>query len=197
MVPMIRKRRYSGRFVLRVGPELHERLKAEARALNLSLNEHCVRKLGGTSLSGRLAGLGVDAAFIDRLVASFPVAPLAIVLFGSVARGEAGTGSDVDLLVVFDGNVRITRSLYRCLEDAVDLSELRQAPNPQLVSLPAGAADCGGLWFEVALDGVVVWERGAAVSAFLHELRERISTGAMRRRTAYGHPYWVRGEEME
>jgi predicted nucleotidyltransferase len=36
----------------------------------------------------------------DRIVKGF--APERIVLFGSVARGEAGPDSDLDLLVVFD-----------------------------------------------------------------------------------------------
>jgi len=197
MIPMSGKRSYSGKFLVRVGPPLHQRLSDEARALRLSLNEHCVRRLSGTAVAERLAGVGVDAAFIDRLVGAFPATPLAVVLFGSVARGEAGTASDVDLLVVFDAEATITRSLYRRFDAAVDLSEFPHPPNPHLVSLPGATANCGGLWFEVALDGLVVWERGTAVSAFLRALRDRISSGALRRRTVYGHPYWVRQEQGE
>jgi len=197
MIPMSGQRSYSGRFLVRVGPPLHERLSDEARALRLSLNEHCVRRLSGAAVGERMAGVGVDGEFIDRLVGAFPATPLAVVLFGSVARGEAGTASDVDLLVVFDGDATITRSLYRRFDAAVDVSGFQHPPNPHLVSLPGATVDCGGLWFEVALDGLVVWERGTTVSAFLHALRDRISSGALRRRTVYGHPYWVRREEGE
>lgn len=37
---------------------------------------------------------------VERIVAGFD--PLKIVLFGSVARGEAGRDSDIDLLVLFE-----------------------------------------------------------------------------------------------
>jgi hypothetical protein len=195
MIPMAGRRTYSGRFVLRVGRELHERLAAEARALSLSLNEHCVRKLSGTAVGERLAGVGLDGAFVDRLVGAFPAQPLAVVLFGSVARGDFGTGSDTDLLVVFGPDVHITRSLYRCFDAVVDPAEFRHPPNPHLVALPRDATSCGGLWLEVAMDGIVVWERGTTVSSFLGALRERVATGALLRRTAYGHAYWVRREE--
>jgi len=36
---------YSGKFNLRVGPELHERLAIESNKIGESLNQYCVRKL--------------------------------------------------------------------------------------------------------------------------------------------------------
>ena len=39
-------------------------------------------------------------AVVDRVVEGFD--PLRVILFGSLARGEAGYDSDVDLLVVFE-----------------------------------------------------------------------------------------------
>lgn len=195
MVSVMKTKNYSGRFLLRVGRDLHERLATEAHGLGLSLNEHCVRRLAGTAVGDRLAPLGLDGAFLERMVATFPRQPLAVVLFGSMARGDHGTGSDVDLLVVFDRDVRITRSLYGCFDEAVDVTGFRHPPNPHLVALPSDAASCGGLWIEVAMDGMVLWERGTAVSSFLGALRERVAAGALRRRTAYGHAYWVRQEE--
>lgn len=195
MIPVADRKNYSGRFLLRVGRDLHERLAAEARDLGLSLNEHCVRRLSGKAVGDRLAPLGLDGAFLERMVAAFPRQPLAVVLFGSMARGDHGTGSDVDLLVVFERDVRITRSLYGSFDEAVDVSGFRHPPNPHLVALPRDAESCGGLWVEVAMDGLVLWERGTAVSAFLGALRDRVAAGALRRRTAYGHAYWVRREE--
>jgi predicted HicB family RNase H-like nuclease len=40
-------RRYSGRFVLRVGQELHKKLALEALREGTSLNNYCTRKLRG------------------------------------------------------------------------------------------------------------------------------------------------------
>ena len=181
--------------MLRTGSELHARLAEEARALGRSLNEHCVRRLSGAAVGERLAGVGLDGAFLDRLVGAFPAQPLAVVLFGSVARGDYGTESDVDLLVVFDPDVRIVRSLYARFDAVADRADFPHRPNPHLVALPRDAASCGGLWFEAALDGAVLWEQGVRVSSFLGMLRDRIAAGALRRRTAHGHAYWVRREE--
>lgn len=123
-----------------MGPELHERLATEASSFGLSLDEHCVRRLSATTVGDRLARLGIDGAFLERMVAAFPLRPLAVVLFGSVARGDYGTGSDVDLLVVFDRDARITRSLYGCFDEAVDVSGFPRPPNPHLVALPPDTA---------------------------------------------------------
>ena len=140
---------------------------------------------------------GVSPTYLDRLVGAFPDPPLAVVLFGSVARGQAATDSDTDLLVVFDGDVRVDRALYRHVDAIVEAAASPNPPSVQLVSLPPRAEDVGGLWLEAALDGRVLWERGTQVSAFLRRLRDRIASGTMRRRTAHGHPYWVRKEEGE
>ncbi|MCP4677497.1 MAG: nucleotidyltransferase domain-containing protein [Deltaproteobacteria bacterium] len=139
--------------------------------------------------------MGLDHAFIERIVEIFPRRPLAVVLFGSFARDESTYESDIDLLIVFDRRVRLTRSLYRIFDDRLDLSRFRNQPNPHLVVLPGRRRDCGSLWFEVAIDGVVLWEDGSRVSVFLRQLREHISTGEMKRKTAYGHPYWIQSEE--
>jgi uncharacterized protein len=56
---------------------------------------------------------------VQRIVAE--TQPLRIVLFGSLARGEARPGSDVDLLVVMPEGThrrRTAQSLYRSLRGA-------------------------------------------------------------------------------
>jgi predicted nucleotidyltransferase len=189
---MSRSREFSGKFVLRTGPDLHARLSEEARARGISLNEHCVRKLAGAHAADRFAGIGLDAAFIEQVVEAFPVRPVGIALFGSFARGEQGPGSDIDMLVVLDRGARLTRSMYRGFDDRVDVSGFAHPPNPHLVALPERPEDSGGIWLEAALDGIVLWEEGRLVSRFLRLLRERIATGEVRRRTSGGQPYWVR-----
>jgi hypothetical protein len=45
--------------------------------------------------------------------------PLALVLFGSFARGEEADGSDIDLLVVLPSGTAITRDSYRRLDGVI------------------------------------------------------------------------------
>lgn len=59
-----------------------------------------------------------NATVLDRAVAQIveTVQPLRIILFGSAARGEMGTDSDLDLLVVVPDGAhrrRTTQELYR------------------------------------------------------------------------------------
>jgi len=50
----------------------------------------------------------LEAAFHDRL--------RSVLLFGSEARGDAGEGSDVDLLVLLEGPVRLGQDLEAIVE---------------------------------------------------------------------------------
>ena len=47
--PATAGKKYSGKFNLRVGPELHERLTIESLKVNESLNRYCVKVLKGES----------------------------------------------------------------------------------------------------------------------------------------------------
>lgn len=49
---------------------------------------------------------------IQRLVGGFQQAPLAVVIFGSVAKGSSQVGSDLDLLVLRPNHVRPDDSLW-------------------------------------------------------------------------------------
>lgn len=186
------RRSFSGKFVIRVGPELHAQLTAEAAGLGISLNEHCVRRLREEQPAGRFARLGLTRRFLESVMSAFPARPLAVVLFGSIARDEQSELSDIDLLVVFDEGVPIERALYRYFDDRVDVSGFVHLPNPHLVSIPRDVSSCGGIWLEVAQEGVVLYEDGARVSSFLLEIRRAIAAGRFVRRVAHGHPYWAR-----
>jgi predicted nucleotidyltransferase len=90
----------------------------------------------------RLAGVRFAAMLIDDLramsgevCASHGVRRLGV--FGSVARGESGEGSDVDVAVEFDGEDRLfdrfmglKDDLERRLRRSVDLVILRSIRNP-------------------------------------------------------------------
>lgn len=176
----------SGRFVLRLAPRLHGTLRRAAAEAGLSLNEYCVRKLSG-------AGAGVwDPAWqaVERATAAVGTGLVGVVVYGSWARGEAGRESDVDVLVVVDRDVRVVRALY--LEwDQEPVSWEGRRVEPHFVHLPARGETPSGTWAEVAVDGIVLFDRDLTVSRRLVELRNLIAGGALVRREAHGQPYWM------
>ncbi|MFM8707120.1 MAG: nucleotidyltransferase domain-containing protein [Planctomycetia bacterium] len=105
--------RASGTFLLRLDPRLHAVLRQEAAAAGPSLNDWCGRTLAASpSLEGA-------ADVLIPLRNTLGADLLGVVVYGSFARGELASGSDVDLLVVVSAGVPITRSLYRDWEGAV------------------------------------------------------------------------------
>lgn len=183
----MRKRQpVSGRFVLRIQPELHEILRAAAAAEAVSLNEYCARKLAGPSAS--LASPAAEAVRQARRVAGGAL--IGVVAFGSWARGEMATSSDVDLLIVVDDARPIDRALYRAW-DEVSVSWEDHPVEPHFVHLPAAESPVSSVWAEVAIGGIVLHERDFAVSRQLVKAREMIAAGRIVRRLIHGQPYWV------
>jgi len=48
-----------------------------------------------------------------------------------------------------------------------------------------------GIWAEVALDGLVLFEQGLRLSTRLVQVRREIAAGRIVRRVAHGQPYWT------
>lgn len=177
----------SGRFVLRLPPPLHGALQAAARACGLSLNEYCVRRLA-TAGSG-LAANEHAVAIVARATALAGNALVAVVVYGSWTRGEATPASDVDVLVVVEPRIAVTRALYRAWDEQTVAWHGRPV-DPHFVHLPTGRA-VTGLWGEVAIDGVVLFERDWRLSAYLARVRRAIAEGRLVRRLVHGQPYWT------
>jgi hypothetical protein len=176
----------SGRFVLRIEPDLHLSLRETAKAEGLSLNELCVRRLAlPESRLPPEAGRAVAKA-ADVLGPAL----LGVVAFGSWARKELAARSDLDLLLVPDGGIGIDRSLYRRWDEA-PLAWEGHAVEPHFAHLPAPEDRITGFWAEVALDGIVLFDRDLAVSRSLARLRRRIASGEITRRLIHGQTYWV------
>lgn len=92
---------------------------------------------------------------IDRIVKAYH--PDRVILFGSQARGDARSDSDVDLLVVFRGDVdRRARQVQirTLLRDAPFAKDVLVASAEDLPNAPRGTALA-----EAAHDGLVVYER--------------------------------------
>lgn len=124
----------------------------------------------------------------------------AVVLFGSRARGHDGPGSDVDLLLAVGSAAPLGRERYAAwdqrLAGASEIRSLGARVSPHFARLPAeppGQSEDGGgaLWLEVALHGIVLWQRTPAPSQWIGDARERMAAGVLRRRLAHGQPYWT------
>ena len=177
----------SGRFLLRMPGQTHAMLEAAARASGLSLNAYCVRKLVGAGPGGLVDEQG--AAFVSRAAAIAGDALVAVILHGSWARGEAAAGSDVDLLVVVEPRAALTRQWYREWDAQPAVWEGR-AVDPHFVHPPVEAS-FSGLWAEVAVDGMVLFDRDRRVSVALARIRRAIASGRFVRRVVHGQPYWT------
>ena len=157
----------------------------------MSLNEYCVHKLA--SVAGDVTGPATEA--IGRAAALFGDDLIGIVVYGSWAREELAKGSDVDLLIIVDRDLPITRELYRVWDD----SPLRwdSLPvEPHFTHAPRDTERVSGTWAEVALDGIVLFERGLVVSRLLAKLRRRIISGELVQRRVHGQTYWVEGASV-
>ena len=62
---------------------------------------------------------------------------------------------------------------------------------PLFLQLPESSDETRGVWFELALDGIVLLDNELKVSRFLSQTRRLITDGAVRRMSSYGVPYWV------
>ena len=178
--------RASGTFVLRVDPQLHALLREDALVAGTSLNDWCGRTLAAPGAGGLDEAADVVQAIRLRLRKDL----LGVIVYGSFARGELATGSDIDVLVVLAAGVPITRSLYREWEGVVPLWQGREV-DLHFVHLPAPAAHVSGSWAEVAVCGILLYDRNLAVSRRLIEIRSRIAAGELVRRMAQGQPYWI------
>jgi hypothetical protein len=95
------------------------------------------------------------------------------------------------VLLVFGPKFQLVRSLYAEFDRLVEAIEGDIAAH--FIRLPRTMPEGGGLRFEVAIDGIVVWERrDLRVSRFFAKTREAMARGEIRRGVSHGHPYWIR-----
>jgi len=184
-----RKRRsLTARFLLRIDAGLHETLRAAASDDGVSLNEYCARKLA--SPGGGLSGHADAAAAVAYASTMFGSDLVGVLAFGSWTRGELTDSSDVDLIVVIEASVELTRELYRRW-DASQPSWGSRPVDAHFIHLPLPGAPVTGVWGEVATDGIVLFERGLRLTQHLIHVRRQIAAGRIVRRVAHGQPYWT------
>ena len=184
----------SGRFVVRIPPSLHGRMRNDASDRGISLNEWCRQALATclTDQDAAPALAGEEADWVRTASAVLGENLLGVVLFGSSARGEASAGSDIDLLIVANSSVALSRRLY----SEWDATNPNPTVNPHFVRVPQNVIAAGSLWYEVAIDGIILLENGRRVTDFLRNVRRAIADRLIERKDAYGHGYWIKHEPV-
>ena len=187
----------SGRFVVRVSPRLHGALRERAGRLGVSLNELC---RGALAAAVEAAPVGTvaesalpDHGMLARITESYRPDIVGVILFGSRAQGTARPDSDWDVVLVMTPTTALSRDLYRTWDERIDRGTREPLVNPHFIHVPSPAGG-GSMWLEAALHGRVLWQRDAGLTRRLASARERIAAGQVRRRAAYGTPYWVHEE---
>jgi len=178
----------SGRFLLRIDPGVHAALRAAASAMGQSLNEYCGRKLAAPV--GELSAFAAAAAAVTRSAAVAGDALVGVVAFGSWARSELHDASDIDLLVVLDRSIELSRTLYRRWDEDPVIWEGRRM-EPHFVTLLEPPTPAVGLWAEAAVDGIVLFARDLELQAQLAAIRRDLIEGRVVRKKVHGQPYWV------
>jgi predicted nucleotidyltransferase len=155
----------------------------------LSVNEYCVRRL-----TAEASPHAAHRDLRELLASAEAVAPgkvLGLVLHGSWPRGEARPSSDVDILVVVDASVALTRALYQRW-DASPLVWDGRPVDAHFIHLPPDVGRAGGVWCEAAIEGRVLVDPDGRVDRLLVDIRRAIADGRLVRRRAHGQPYWTR-----
>jgi len=178
---------------VRIPPDLHEQVRRHAYEHGISLNACCKQALEEYLAPEMPAGHGVagpEQGWVRTATTLIGEDLAGVVLFGSFARGEAMTHSDIDLLIVTEPSVPLNRALY-ARWDSVSSDA---AISPHFVHLPGKVFEAGSLWYEMAIDGIVLFEKDGMITGFLQTVRRAIADRLIERRDAYGHGYWIKHE---
>jgi len=173
--------------LVRLPTALHRELVDAAAARGLSFNAYCVRRLHGPATAEDT--LALRTLVVDRARSAFGDRLTGVLVLGSWARGDAAGSSDIDVLVVIDREVPLTRELYRAW-DRAPLAWNGRAVDAHFTHLAAPGAAPTSVWCEAAVDGLVWYDPSGAVVRRLGEVRRAIAEGRVVRGTAHGQPYW-------
>jgi uncharacterized protein len=142
----------------------------------------CHAKAGGAASRIGLVRAELYAEAAQRTLGD---ALVSVVLFGSVARGEASGSCDVDLLLVADGlaSSRLERSaILDQIEDQVQPLGTAGAPLQAILFNSDEASRLRPMYFDLTEDAVLLLDRGGFFAGVLAGVRARlVRLGAVRR----------------
>ncbi len=127
---------------------------------------------------------------------------ISVVLFGSVARGKADEGSDVDLLVVskdfkgsFGERFQLFQEIDRDLLNSEARRRLRREGYGTLISpIPLTPKEVEGnppILLDILTDGIVLYDREGFIKGCLAELKGRLKALKARKvQLGDGRWYW-------
>ena len=174
--------------LIRSGHALHQNVMASAKKQQKSLNELCCDRLSvPSSLENEAFALvrkvvaAADAAFSSGLKG--------VVLYGSRARSEARDDSDWDFLLVVDEALPLNRELYRRWD--LDFPLTDHPLEIHFAHIPPSTKVATGFWAEIALDGIILYEKEFIVSRHLIAVRHDIAEGLIIRKKSHGQTYWL------
>ncbi|WP_048095658.1 nucleotidyltransferase domain-containing protein [Geoglobus ahangari] len=137
---------------------------------------------------------------VDTLKEKYGDRLISVVLFGSVARGEARNDSDIDIIVVVDDlprsrferqkeflevEERLESIFERLLESGylVDISPILRTPD-EIIRLPPVLLD-------VVEDGIILYDRDDFFKGVLKRLKKRLKELGSKRVRMGKRWYWV------
>lgn len=185
---------FSGRFVLRLGSKLHETLAKEAQSRGFSLNQIAMDFIQfGLKAKQSQRHPDFTKPLLKKLKQKMGGDLAGLLLFGSQVRKEATESSDWDLLIVLENHLPIKRELYRWWEKSFSTLSPKKV-EPHFVHLPRTVDLASGIWFEVAMEGEIIYQKNRRIRSFLNQILLQVRTGVLQREWSHGHPYWVRRE---
>lgn len=167
-----------GEFVLWTGPRLQAEHQRVARLKRQAMDPEVVHPSSDDLRS-----------LLTRAHALAGEALQGVLLHGSWARGEAYKASDVDVLIVLDPKLPLTRALYR-IWDQEPLTWRGRPVDAHFIH-PPSVQKPTGMWAEASLDGIVLYDRDWELSRRLAGIRHAIAAGRIVRKVSHGHPYWT------
>jgi predicted nucleotidyltransferase len=173
--------------LLRLPADLHKTLAKAAADAGLSFNEFCVRRLRAPSDAHAVSPL--RALVVSRARAVVGARLVGVLVIGSWARGQAAATSDIDVLIVIDASMPLTRDLYRAWDTAPLTFEGRDI-DAHFAHLSGTGVTPTAVWCEAAVDGHVWYDRDGEIAIRLGEVRRAIADGRVVRAVAHGQPYW-------
>jgi len=177
-------------------------MKKKAALQNLSLNQLCEQLFQNSIVPEKSQtceqskGLKmVDTELVALAKSKFDGPILGVVLFGSVAREQQTASSDLDLLIVVGQTVNLDRDLYNNWSNTK--TNDGRTISPVYSHLVDPLRISGNLWYEIALDGIVLYDPESKVQKVLAAIRRQIANRIVERKTVHGHPYWVGPSNQE